>query len=66
MSSFPLIPFLLIFLATVVGLLAYLIPSLIAFHREHDSKVKILAINFLGGWTIAGWIYALVLALREE
>jgi hypothetical protein len=66
MSSFPLIPFLLIFLATVIGLLAYLIPSLIAFNRDHDSKIKILAINFFGGWTIIGWIYAIKLALGDE
>nr|WP_250807316.1 superinfection immunity protein [Neorhizobium tomejilense] len=64
--SFPLIPFIAIFFASLFGLLVYLIPAFVAFHREHESKIKILAINFFGGWTIAGWIYAMVLALRDE
>jgi hypothetical protein len=50
----------LIFLALGVGL--YFLPSIIAFSRVHKLAVTILIINFFFGWTLLGWVIALVWA----
>ena len=42
---------------------AYFIPSVVAFLRAHHSKVAILTLNILLGWSGIGWIVALVWAL---
>lgn len=55
----------IIFFAVLAALLVYLIPAFVAFHREHENKGGILALNFLGGWTIIGWVYSLIWALRD-
>jgi hypothetical protein len=39
---------------------AYWLPTLLAFHRRHRSRVAILMVNFLLGWTIIGWVAALI------
>ncbi len=41
---------------------AYWLPSLLAFHRGHKNRLPILMVNFLLGWTIFGWIVALIWA----
>lgn len=58
--------FSLLFVGILVGLFAYLAPSFVAFHREHDKKLVILLVNFLAGWTIVGWIWCLMRALKDE
>jgi ABC-type transport system involved in cytochrome c biogenesis permease component len=44
---------------TVVVLL-WFIPSLFAFGRHHRNRWAILALNLLLGWTVLGWIGALL------
>jgi hypothetical protein len=44
---------------TFVG---YVFPSIIAWHRDHHQKVAILLLNLLLGWTVLGWIGALIWA----
>lgn len=46
----------------VLGLL-YLIPTVIAVYRGHDHVGPIAAINILLGWSLLGWVGALVWAL---
>jgi Superinfection immunity protein len=41
----------------------YFIPSVIAFWRTHHSKVAILTLNILLGWSGIGWVVALVWAM---
>ena len=50
-------------LVTVLLWAAYFIPSVIAFSRAHRSKVAILTLNILLGWSGIGWVVALVWAL---
>jgi hypothetical protein len=58
--------------ATVLGLLLllliaaciYLIPTIVAFKREHPNRFLILILNVLVGSTVIGWIIALVWATR--
>ena len=45
----------------IIALLAlYLLPGFIAEHRGHRSSTAILVLNVLLGWTVIGWIAALI------
>jgi Superinfection immunity protein len=44
---------------------AYLLPALIAWLRHAPDLAAVAVINILLGWTAAGWIIALVLAVRR-
>jgi hypothetical protein len=41
----------------------YLIPTGVAWWRSHHQLMAILALNLLLGWTVLGWIAALVWSL---
>ena len=56
---FPAIP--LSFLAILF--LPYFIPSILAFARKHHNAVPILILNIFLGWTLIGWVGALIWAL---
>lgn len=43
----------------------YLIPAWVAFAREHHQRGAITALNFALGWTLLGWVGALVWALTQ-
>jgi hypothetical protein len=38
----------------------YFLPTIIAWVRGHYNRVAILALNLLLGWTVVGWVVALV------
>ncbi len=46
-------------------LLLYFIPSFVAAARNHDKRVAIFALNLVLGWTVIGWIGALVWSLTR-
>lgn len=48
----------------LIGL--YLLPSLVAAGRKHKNEGAIVALNLLLGWTLLGWIAALVWALTDN
>lgn len=41
----------------------YFIPAIVAHDRRHHNRYAIYALNLLLGWTVLGWIAALVWAL---
>ena len=41
----------------------FLIPTIVAFIRHQPNKWAILAMNILLGWTVVGWIVALIWSL---
>ena len=47
-----------VFIVLLLGL--YFVPSIVAFARRHHNKSGILALNFFLGWTLVGWVVALV------
>lgn len=47
----------------LVILCLYLVPSIIAWVRGHHNKVAITALNILLGWSVIGWVAALVWSL---
>jgi RsiW-degrading membrane proteinase PrsW (M82 family) len=55
-QSDPVLGILLI----AVSLALYFIPTFIAVKRKHPNSVAIVTVNLLLGWTVIGWIVALV------
>ncbi len=43
----------------------YLAPTIIAALRQSRWTLTIMSLNMLAGWTIAGWLIALVWAVRS-
>jgi hypothetical protein len=52
-------------IVTVIVVAMYLTPSLIAVERNPHSSRKIFLLNLFLGWTIVGWVIALMQALRR-
>ncbi len=46
--------------------LVYVLPSMLAWKRGSRRRWKITAINLLLGWTVIGWIVAMVLTFAYE
>ena len=51
---------------TVASLIIYFLPTIIAFHRDHRNGIAILVVNFVFGWTVLGWVGALIWAIYQE
>lgn len=53
-------------IALLVTLLSgfYLLPTGIALWKGHPETMKVLLVNLLLGWTVIGWVVALVWSLR--
>ena len=47
-------------------LLLYFVPAVIAFSRRHEYRWPIFAINLFGGWSLIGWVVALVWAVMPK
>ena len=50
------------FLLISLSLAVYFIPTLVAFHRLHYNRGAIFVLNLCLGWTLLGWVAALVWA----
>lgn len=49
-----------VILATMFGLFIYLLPAFIAYQRWHSSRAAILILNVFLGWSVIGWLGALI------
>jgi len=47
----------------LLGMPFYFLPSMVAAARRHSNLIGVLLINAFFGWTVIGWIGALVWAL---
>ena len=54
------------FLMIGLGIAAYFIPGIIAVTRRHRKATSILLVNLFFGWSVLGWIFALVWAVRAN
>jgi hypothetical protein len=45
-----------------LSILLYLLPAIVADERKHQHRVPILLLNLFLGWTLLGWVGALVWA----
>jgi Superinfection immunity protein len=53
-------------LAACAGLAVYFVPAIIAFSRNHRNRAAILVLDLLLGWTLLGWVAALVWSLTAD
>jgi hypothetical protein len=49
----------------LMGLFAYFLPTAVAYWRHHPNALAIAALNILLGWTVLGWVGALVWSLTQ-
>ncbi len=49
----------------VVIVLAYFVPTVVAFARGVSNSGSILVLNLFLGWTLVGWVVALAMAARS-
>lgn len=61
-----LISTLLIVAICLIALGIYLAPTIVAFKRTQYSRWSILVLNLLAGYTLVGWLIALVWAQSER
>ncbi len=52
--------------ALVAAAALYLLPSALALARQHRNRGAVVALNVLAGWTIIGWVIALVWAVYKD
>ena len=52
------------FLIVGLGIVAYFLPCIIAATRRHRKAILIFLVNLFFGWSVLGWIFVLVWALR--
>lgn len=48
------------------GFVMYFLPSIIALARSKRDTVAIVLLNFFLGWSVIGWVVALVWALKTD
>lgn len=53
----------LFFVYLAVYFVIYILPMIIAFNRHHENYTAIFLLNLLLGWTLVGWVVALVWAI---
>jgi hypothetical protein len=47
------------------GFVMYFLPSIVAFARSKRDTAAIVLLNFFLGWTLIGWVFALVWAVKN-
>jgi hypothetical protein len=52
-------------LVTLLSLF-YFLPFAIAFNKKRANSGAIFALNLFFGWTLIGWVVALVWAMKDE
>lgn len=50
----------------LICVLAYFLPAMVAIYRRHLNATAIFMTDFLLGWTVIGWIVALIWAFTNN
>ena len=58
--------FIIMVLAMSIIIAIYFVPSIIASVRHAKHSDGIVALNFFLGWTVLGWIAAMIWAIVEQ
>jgi hypothetical protein len=58
----PEIP--IIIVGTLLLSIFYMVPTIVAFHRQHPNRWLIFLINLVFGATVLGWLGSLIWAMR--
>ncbi len=51
-------------LLTLSSVALYFLPTFVAFQRHHADAAAIWYVNALLGWTVVGWVGAMVWAVK--
>lgn len=54
-----------IIISIILGVVLYFIPTILACVKGRVNKGAIFALNFFLGWSLVGWVVALVWAIKE-
>jgi hypothetical protein len=49
-----------------LGFLFYFLPTIVAFARSKRDLLAIFLLNFFLGWSVVGWVIALVWAVKTD
>jgi hypothetical protein len=60
------LPILVLILIAIVAFFVHFLPTFVAGSRRVENFWWIFAINFFFGWTLIGWVIALVWALQDR
>jgi hypothetical protein len=66
MAALLALPIVLLILIAVVAFVLHFLPALVAWNRRAENFVWILLINIFFGWTLIGWVIALVWAMQDR
>ena len=50
----------------IILLIVYFVPTIVAIIRHTRNVMRIVLLNIISGWTILGWIIALVWSFHDE
>ena len=50
----------------IFGGLVYWLPTIVAFGRDSEGRFGVLALNLLLGWTVIGWLGAVIWAIASS
>jgi Superinfection immunity protein len=64
MVSMEVIALLAMIALVLIVLALYWLPSIVGYHRRSPNLIRVVVTNALLGWTLVGWLVALVLAAR--
>jgi len=53
-------------LVVLLGLAVYFLPSLVAIEQRKQNGTAIFVLNLFLGWTLLGWVVALVWAVTKD
>lgn len=56
----------LIILISLALIVIYFLPTIIAYERGHKNAFAILVLNILLGWSIIGWVIALIWSVLKD
>jgi hypothetical protein len=48
------------------GFLAYFLPTIVALVRERHDKFSVFLLNLFLGWSLIGWVIALIWACKSD
>lgn len=54
------------FVLLLVGVAMYMLPAIVAHKREHHNASAITVLTILAGWTVLGWVVAMVWAFTSR
>jgi len=55
-----------LFIILLLCFCGYFLPTIIAWKRNHNNENPICLVNFFFGWTIVGWIIALIWSFTDN